>query len=56
MWQLYISAAIQGNQLIINIQKEYSHNFEPAANWSKMLLFIDAAADFTNTKLLFKKK
>ena len=50
------AAAIQGNQIIINVKKEYSNNFEPAANWSKMLLFIDAAADFTNTKLLFKKK
>ena len=49
------TASMQGNQLTIHIIKEYSHHFEPAANWPKMLAFIDAAADFTNAKLLLKK-
>jgi hypothetical protein len=50
------STSRQGNQVTIHIQKEYTHNFEPAANWPKMLEFIDAAADFNNAKLLLKKK
>jgi hypothetical protein len=50
------TASLQGNQLKIQIQKEYTHNFEPAANWPKMLEFIDAAADFNNAKILLKKK
>ncbi len=53
----FVSAAtMKGDQLILNIQKEYSHNFEPAANWSKMIEFINAASDFGSAKLLLKKK
>ena len=49
------TASLQGNQLTIHIIKEYTHHFEPAANWPKLLAFMDAAADFTNSKLLLKK-
>lgn len=50
------TASIQGNLLTLNVKKEYSHNYEPAANWAKMLAYMDAAADFNNAKLLLKKK
>jgi hypothetical protein len=50
------NASLQENHLIVNIKKEYSNNFESAANWTKMLAFIDVASDFNNTKLLLKKK
>ncbi len=49
-------ASVKDNLLLINIQKEYSHNFEPAVNWPKMVEFIDAASDFGTTKVLLKKK
>ena len=42
--------------VIIKIKKHYLHNFEPAKNWDKVLAFTDAANDWVNTKLLFKKK
>lgn len=40
----------------IQIKKQYTHNFEPAKNWDKLMLFMDAASDWTSTKLLLKKK
>lgn len=49
-------AAVTGNQLVIAIKKSYNHAFEPAANWDKLLAFIDAANEFTNAKILLKKK
>jgi len=50
------TASIQGNQLIVSVKKEYTNNFEPAANWPKLMLFIDAASDFNSAKVLLKKK
>jgi hypothetical protein len=50
------AASVQGNQLIVHVQKEYAHHFEPASNWPKLLEFIDAASDFNNMKVLLKKK
>jgi len=49
-------ATLQGDKLYIDVSKQYSHNFDPAANWSKILTFVDAANDFTNTKVLLRKK
>ncbi len=50
------TATVQGDKLTVTTVKEYTHAFEPAANWAKMLVFIDAAADFGTAKLLLKKK
>jgi hypothetical protein len=50
------TATVQGNQLLVHVKKEYSNNFEPAANWPKILSFIDASGDFNNAKVLLKKK
>ena len=49
------TAAIDGDKITIKTYKEYSHNYEPAENWNKILSFVDAANDFTNQKLLLKK-
>jgi hypothetical protein len=50
------SASLQGNQLIVHVQKEYAHHYEPASNWPKLLEIIDAASDFNNMKILLKKQ
>jgi Domain of Unknown Function with PDB structure (DUF3857) len=42
--------------LTIKLKKHYLHNFEPAKNWNKLLEFIDASNEWTNAKLLLKKK
>jgi hypothetical protein len=49
------TASISGNQLTIRTIKEYKNYFEPNANWSKMVLFLDAAYQFTQEKILLKK-
>lgn len=49
-------AKVEGNKLVLSIRKSYSHSLEPAANWEKLLAFIDAANDFENAKILLKKK
>jgi len=48
-------ASVSGNTLNIKMKKSYLHNFEPAKNWDKVIEFTDAAGDWYNTKLLFKK-
>ncbi|MFD2919955.1 hypothetical protein ACFS6H_09570 [Terrimonas rubra] len=53
---LFIVEATTANNIItIKVKKHYTHNFEPAANFTKMLSFLDAADEWTNAKLLFKK-
>jgi hypothetical protein len=49
-------ATTDGKTVIIKVRKSYNHAFEPAANWDKLLAFIDAANEWTNAKLLLKKK
>lgn len=50
------SAVIEGNLLKIQTSKQYKHNFEPNANWAKMIAFLDEANQFSNEKILLKKK
>jgi len=49
-------ATSDGKAVTIQLKKSYNHAFEPAANWDKLLDFIDAANEWTNAKLLLKKK
>jgi hypothetical protein len=49
-------AKIEGNNLVINYTKYYSNLIEPAANWPKILAFVDAGFAFTKEKILLKKK
>ena len=49
-------ATTDSKTVMIKLKKSYNHAFEPAANWDKLLAFIDAANEWTNAKLLLKKK
>ena len=49
-------AVLKDNELTIETAKQYSHNFDPAANWPKILEYMDASLDFTKTKVLLRKK
>ncbi|MEM8907866.1 MAG: hypothetical protein AAGD05_08480, partial [Bacteroidota bacterium] len=49
------TAVVEGNELKISTRKFYHNNFEPAANWPMMIEFLEAAYQFTQEKVLFKK-
>jgi hypothetical protein len=49
-------ATLQNDKLVIEINKIYNKYYEPAANWDKMLAFLDAAYNFSQEKILLKKK
>ena len=49
------TATISGNKLIIKTTKSYNNYFEPNSNWPKMIQFLDAAYQFTQEKILWKK-
>jgi len=52
----FISIAnIEDGKLTITTHKTYAHNFEAKENWPKMVAFLDAAYQFTQEKILFKK-
>lgn len=48
-------ASLEGQVIKLTVRKGYFHVFEPVANWEKLLAFIDAGAEWTNAKLLFRK-
>jgi hypothetical protein len=50
------TAKVEGNRLIIKANKYYSNYFEPNANWKDMVAFLDTAYQFTQEKILLKKK
>lgn len=49
------TATVEGNVLHIVTKKTYSGNFFPSWDWPKMIEFLNAAVEFTNTKVLLKK-
>ncbi|MEO7524005.1 MAG: hypothetical protein ABIT58_07910 [Ferruginibacter sp.] len=49
------TANLNGNMINITVNRVYKNNFEPHANWPKLLAVMDAAADFTGAKLLIEK-
>jgi len=51
-----VEASATDRIVTLKIRKHYLHNFEPAKNWEKIVAFTDAANEWVNTKLLFKKK
>lgn len=51
----FANAHLDGNLLQIKMKKEYSHNYEPLENWSKMLEFLDASVEWHSKKILLKK-
>jgi hypothetical protein len=48
-------ATLNGNKLVVKTSKVYNNYFESNKNWSKMILFLDAAYQFTQEKILLKK-
>lgn len=51
-----VNATSDGKTVNIKVSKIYKNAFEPHTNWNNMLAFIDAAVDWTNSKLLLKKQ
>jgi hypothetical protein len=51
-----VEASSDGKAVTIHVRKSYNHATEPVGNWEKMLQFIDAANEWTNAKILLKKK
>jgi len=49
-------ASMNGNVLSIKTHKYYKNNFEPNKNWSKMLEFLEVSYQFSQEKILLKKK
>ena len=49
------NAVIEGNKLVIKAEKYYKNYYEPNSNWSQMVAFLDAAFQFTQSKILLKK-
>ena len=53
----FISKAVmETNKVVVTVNKTYKHSFEEAADWNKLLLFLDTAYDFSQQKILLKKK
>ena len=50
------TAKVENNVLVITTLKKYKTNYQPNSNWNLVLEFIDAADQFTNEKILLKKK
>jgi hypothetical protein len=49
-------ASTNGKTVSIKIRKHYLHNFETAKNFEKIVAFVNASSEWTNAKLLLKKK
>jgi len=49
-------ATLENNKLSLVISKIYNHNFEKKEDWPKMVEFMDACYNFTQTKVLLVKK
>lgn len=54
--QFTSTATIQGNKLSIKSLKQYNKYYSPNSDWKKMISFLDEAYQFTQEKILLKKK
>ena len=50
-----VDANVKDQVINIWIKKNYLHAYETAANWNKILEFVDAASEWTNARILLKK-
>ncbi|HEV8285129.1 MAG TPA: DUF3857 domain-containing protein [Chitinophagaceae bacterium] len=48
-------ARMEGNKVVADVTKYYTHSFEPAAKWPLLLKFLDKAVEFNQLKILIKK-
>lgn len=51
-----VEASSDGKAVSLTIKKSFNHSFESIGNWDKLVEIIEAASEWTNTKLLLKKK
>ncbi len=51
-----VTASVDNNVLKLHVVKEYSHAFEPAANWPQLLEILDGANDFFNKNIMLRKR
>jgi hypothetical protein len=49
------NATTDGNVLTLMVSRTYTHNFEKASEWPKLVSLLDVAFDFTNQKVLLEK-
>lgn len=49
-------ATVSDNKLIITTNKYYAHNYEKAEDWNKIIEFLETAYNFTQQKVLLKRK
>jgi hypothetical protein len=50
------TAKTDGIVLTITVKRIFNKNFEPAANWQKLVDLLDATYEFNNKKILLEKK
>ncbi|MGY0392222.1 hypothetical protein ACW5R3_06690 [Bizionia sp. KMM 8389] len=50
------TTTLTDNQLVITTTKQYKNNYEANSDWPLMIAFLDEAFQFTNEKILLKKK
>jgi hypothetical protein len=51
-----VDATTAADIINIKVKKHYLQAYVPATNWNKMVEFLDAADEWTNAKILLKKK
>jgi hypothetical protein len=49
------TSKLEGNKIIVEINKYYLNSFEPAAKWPLMVSFLEKASEFNQQKILIKK-
>jgi len=50
------TASSDGKVVTIIVKRSFTKNFEPAANWGKLVELLDTVYDFNNKKILLEKK
>jgi hypothetical protein len=51
-----VEATTDEKTIKISIRKAYNHAYESIGNWDQLVVFIEAADEWTNSKILLKKK
>jgi hypothetical protein len=54
--QFTSSAVLMDNKLVITTKKQYNNYYEPNSNWNEIILFLEAAYQFTQERILLKKQ
>ncbi len=51
-----VTASSDGKVVKMSVKRTFTRNFEPAANWVKLVELLDAVYEFNNKKILLEKK